>query len=106
MASLPERADRRAVPPTACVTSTGSITMQNALVGKRVLITRSAEFMGPVLCEVFAEQSAIVLASPEALTVLTPGSFAPPTAPTRALGASVPARVVHRSAQAAAADRP
>jgi 2-keto-3-deoxy-L-fuconate dehydrogenase len=42
--------------------------MQNALVGKRVLITQSAEFMGPVLCEVFAEQGAIVVASPEALT--------------------------------------
>jgi 2-keto-3-deoxy-L-fuconate dehydrogenase len=41
--------------------------MQNALVGKRVLVTQSAEFMGPVLCEVFAEQGATVLASAEAL---------------------------------------
>ena len=42
--------------------------MQNALVGKRVLITQSTEFMGPVLCEVFAEQGATVLASAEALS--------------------------------------
>ena len=41
--------------------------MQNALVGKRVLITQSTEFMGPVLCEVFAEQGATVVASSEAL---------------------------------------
>lgn len=41
--------------------------MQNALVGKRVLITQSTEFMGPVLCEVFAEQGATVVASAEAL---------------------------------------
>jgi 2-keto-3-deoxy-L-fuconate dehydrogenase len=43
--------------------------MQNALVGKRVLITQSTEFMGPVLCEVFAEQGATVVASPEPLSV-------------------------------------
>ena len=42
--------------------------MQNALVGKRVLITQSTEFMGPVLCEVFAEQGATVVASSEALS--------------------------------------
>jgi len=42
--------------------------MQNALVGKRVLITQSTEFMGPVLCEVFAEQGATVIASAEALS--------------------------------------
>jgi 2-keto-3-deoxy-L-fuconate dehydrogenase len=42
--------------------------MQNALVGKRVLITQSSEFMGPVLCEVFAEQGATVVASPEELS--------------------------------------
>jgi 2-keto-3-deoxy-L-fuconate dehydrogenase len=41
--------------------------MQNALVGKRVLITQATEFMGPVLCEVFAEQGATVVASPDAL---------------------------------------
>jgi 2-keto-3-deoxy-L-fuconate dehydrogenase len=41
--------------------------MQNALVGKRVLVTQSSEFMGPVLCEVFAEQGASVVASAEAL---------------------------------------
>lgn len=41
--------------------------MQNALVGQRVLITQSTEFMGPVLCEVFAEQGATVMASTEEL---------------------------------------
>lgn len=42
--------------------------MQHALVGQRVLITQSTEFMGPVLCEVFAEQGATVVASPDALS--------------------------------------
>lgn len=42
--------------------------MQNALVGKRALITQSTEFMGPALCEVFAEQGATVVASPDALS--------------------------------------
>ncbi len=42
--------------------------MQHALTGKRVLITQATEFMGPVLCEVFAEQGATVLASAEALS--------------------------------------
>jgi 2-keto-3-deoxy-L-fuconate dehydrogenase len=41
--------------------------MQNTLVGKRVLITQSTDFMGPVLCEVFAQQGATVVADPEAL---------------------------------------
>ena len=41
--------------------------MQNALGAKRVLITQSTEFMGPVLCEVFAEQGADVVASTEPL---------------------------------------
>ena len=41
--------------------------MQNALAGQRVLITQSTEFMGPVLCEVFAEQGATVMASTEEL---------------------------------------
>ncbi len=41
--------------------------MQNTLTGQRVLITQSTEFMGPVLCEVFAEQGAQVVASAEAL---------------------------------------
>jgi 2-keto-3-deoxy-L-fuconate dehydrogenase len=44
--------------------------MQNALVGKRVLITQAAEFMGPALCQVFAEQGAAVLASEADLTEL------------------------------------
>jgi len=43
-------------------------TIQNALAGKRVLVTQSGEFMGPVLCEVFDEQGATVIASQEALS--------------------------------------
>lgn len=42
--------------------------MQNALVGKRVLVTQSTEFMGPMLCEVFAQQGATVIASSQALS--------------------------------------
>ena len=41
--------------------------MQNALAGKRVLITQSSEFMGPALCRVFEEQGAEVVASTEDL---------------------------------------
>ncbi|MGI9152387.1 MAG: SDR family oxidoreductase [Rubrivivax sp.] len=37
--------------------------MQAALTGKRILITQANEFMGPALCEVFAEQGAEVVAS-------------------------------------------
>jgi 2-keto-3-deoxy-L-fuconate dehydrogenase len=37
--------------------------MQAALTGKRILITQASEFMGPALCEVFAEQGAEVVAS-------------------------------------------
>ena len=39
--------------------------MQNLLQGKRVLVTQAGEFMGPTLCEVFAEQGAEVVASAE-----------------------------------------
>ncbi len=42
--------------------------MQNTLDGKRVLITQATEFMGPVLCEVFREQGADVVASNDALS--------------------------------------
>jgi 2-keto-3-deoxy-L-fuconate dehydrogenase len=42
--------------------------MHNALVGKRILVTQATEFMGPVLCEVLAEQGAEVVASRESLT--------------------------------------
>jgi len=42
--------------------------MHNALVGKRVLVTQASEFMGPALCQVFAEQGAAVLASEADLT--------------------------------------
>jgi len=37
--------------------------MQNALTGQRILITLATEFMGPTLCEVFAEQGAQVVRS-------------------------------------------
>ena len=37
--------------------------MHSALVGRRVLVTQATEFMGPVLCEVFAEQGADVVRS-------------------------------------------
>jgi NAD(P)-dependent dehydrogenase (short-subunit alcohol dehydrogenase family) len=37
--------------------------MQTALIGKRVLVTQAAEFMGPALCDVFIEQGAEVMAS-------------------------------------------
>ncbi len=42
--------------------------MQNALVGRKVLVTQAGDFMGPVLCEVFAEQGAQVLRSEARLT--------------------------------------
>jgi 2-keto-3-deoxy-L-fuconate dehydrogenase len=42
--------------------------MQHTLTGQRVLITQATEFMGPVLCEVFAEQGATVIASAQALS--------------------------------------
>ncbi len=42
--------------------------MQNLLLGKRVLITQADEFMGPALCETFAEQGASVVASTEPLS--------------------------------------
>ena len=42
--------------------------MQQALTGKRVLITQAGEFMGPALCEVFAEQGATVVASHDAMS--------------------------------------
>ena len=48
--------------------------MQNVLSSKRVLITQATEFMGPVLCEVFAEQGAEVVANSEDL--VDPGAAA------------------------------
>lgn len=42
--------------------------MQNLLAGQRVLITQAHDFMGPVFCEVFAEQGATVVARPDALS--------------------------------------
>ncbi|MFN7724723.1 MAG: SDR family oxidoreductase [Rubrivivax sp.] len=42
--------------------------MQHTLNGQRVLVTQCTEFMGPVLCEVFAEQGATVVASAQALS--------------------------------------
>lgn len=38
------------------------------LTGKRILVTQANAFMGPSLCEVFAEQGATVLANEEPLT--------------------------------------
>ena len=38
-----------------------------SLAGKRVLITQAAEFMGPALCEVFAEYGAYVIADTSSL---------------------------------------
>jgi 2-keto-3-deoxy-L-fuconate dehydrogenase len=46
--------------------------MHNVLSGKRVLITQAQEFMGPALCEVFAEQGAEVVADTAAL--IQPGA--------------------------------
>ncbi|MBA1145726.1 SDR family oxidoreductase [Ectothiorhodospiraceae bacterium WFHF3C12] len=40
---------------------------EQRLSGKRVLITQSSDFMGPALCEVFAEQGAEVIADSEPL---------------------------------------
>ena len=37
------------------------------LQGKRILVTQSAEFMGPALCAILAQQGATVIASEEAL---------------------------------------
>ncbi len=46
------------------------MTMQNLLTGKRVLITQAEEFMGPALCEVFAQQGADVVADRRALSAV------------------------------------
>lgn len=46
--------------------------MEHMLTGRRVLITQATEFMGPALCDVFAQQGAAVVASSEAL--LAPGA--------------------------------
>ncbi|MCU0494880.1 MAG: SDR family oxidoreductase [Chloroflexaceae bacterium] len=48
--------------------------MQNTLLGKRVLVTQADEFMGPALCQVFAEQGAEVVKSSAELS--TPGAAA------------------------------
>ena len=41
--------------------------MRTNLLGKRILVTQCTQFMGPALCEVFEEQGATVVASPDAL---------------------------------------
>lgn len=41
--------------------------MTPILLGKRILITQADAFMGPVLCDVFAENGAVVIASTESL---------------------------------------
>jgi 2-keto-3-deoxy-L-fuconate dehydrogenase len=43
--------------------------MQNTLIGKRVLVTQATEFMGPTVCDVFAEQGAHVVRSDQPLSV-------------------------------------
>lgn len=40
----------------------------HTLQGKRVLITQAEDFMGPALCEVFAQQGAEVIANAQALS--------------------------------------
>jgi 2-keto-3-deoxy-L-fuconate dehydrogenase len=47
-------------------------SMQNTLLGKRVLVTQAADFMGPAICEVFSEQGAEVVPDTRALS--TPAS--------------------------------
>lgn len=60
--------------------------MQAALSGRRVLVTQASEFMGPALCEVFAEQGADVVASDEPLL--------DPAAPQRVVEAAGPIDVL------------
>lgn len=54
--------------------------MQNALAGKRVLVTQASAFMGPMLCAVFAEQGATVVpsdadpAAPDAVEAMVGGA--------------------------------
>jgi 2-keto-3-deoxy-L-fuconate dehydrogenase len=42
--------------------------MTGRLTGKRILVTQAGDFMGPVLCEVFAEEGATVIADTAPLT--------------------------------------
>lgn len=58
----------------------------DGLAGKRVLITEAAEFMGPVLVEVFREHGATVFADES--------SMADPEAPRRAVAAAGPVDVL------------
>lgn len=44
-------------------------SMQNTLLGKRILVTQASEFMGPAFCDVFTEQGADVVRSNEPLAV-------------------------------------
>jgi 2-keto-3-deoxy-L-fuconate dehydrogenase len=56
-------------------------TMTDSMLGgKRILITQAHEFMGPVLCEVFARHGAVVIADTSSLTH--------PDAPGKAVAAS------------------
>ncbi len=56
------------------------------LAGKRVLVTQAGDFMGPVLCEVFAEAGATVIADRRALD--------DPAAPGAAIAAAGPVDVL------------
>ena len=42
--------------------------MNHTLAGKRILVTQAASFMGPTLCEVLAQNGAIVIANTDPLT--------------------------------------
>ena len=42
--------------------------MNHTLAGKRILVTQAASFMGPALCEVLAQNGAIVIANTDPLT--------------------------------------
>ncbi len=46
--------------------------MDNSLTGKRILITQAKEFMGPMLCDVFAEQGGEVI--PDTSALAEPGA--------------------------------
>lgn len=61
--------------------------MHNLLANQRILITQATEFMGPMLCETFAEQGAEVVASNEPLT--DPGAAARVVAAAGAIDALV-----------------
>lgn len=60
--------------------------MNDALAGKRILVTQAAEFMGPALCRVFAAQGGTIVASTDDLV--------PPAAPEAIVRAAGPIDVL------------